>query len=343
MLGNYLKARGGRKGFTLIELLVVIAIIAILIGLLLPAVQKIREAANRMKCSNNLKQLGLAAHNYNDTIGSLPPAVQARTTANRDSIRSGQVSANQWGPNWAVLLLPYIEQDNLFRLYAANIQNYLLAGDLTWKAMGQTSVPTYLCPSDGQNRVMFSGLSQPTTLARGNYAANAGPAWWGDQYDGLQQNVTFNSVPLAGGGLFWLVTGSDTGSSAVATIEDGSSNVIMFNEVRAGMINSDVRGTWIVGFPGSSITASNAMGDCLLPNARNSGADDVQGCQDNVPAVMGCWQSCPSTQAAARSRHSGGVNACFGDGSVRFVRDSIDVRTWYILNARADGQATVLP
>src|SRR5829696_5208888 len=338
MVGSYVRTRGSRKGFTLIELLVVIAIIAILIGLLLPAVQKIREAANRMKCSNNLKQLGLAAHNYNDTNGALPPAIQAFNAAHRDSIRGGNVSANLWGPNWAFLILPYIEQDNLYRLYQPSAQNYLLAGtDFNWKVAGQSVVPTYLCPSDGSNRTPFNGLQQPVAnLARGNYAINAGPGNWSSTYDGNQNSTNYS---LPGAGVSWIVTGNtNQGCATVASMEDGSSNTIMFNEVRSGMIASDVRGTWIVGFPGSTVTATYACGDCLLPNAKNSGADDVQGCQDNFNQGMGCWASCPSTQATARARHSGGVNVGFGDGAVRFVRESIDNRQWYTLGARADGQ-----
>src|SRR5262245_25739991 len=107
--------RRWRVGFTLIELLVVIAIIAILIGLLLPAVQKVREAAARMQCQNNLKQLGIAAHTYNDAKGKFPPAVQM-SYAQWGNWDLDSTATQPFGPNWAIFILPYIEQDNLFKL-----------------------------------------------------------------------------------------------------------------------------------------------------------------------------------------------------------------------------------
>src|SRR5437764_10373675 len=147
--------------FTLIELLVVIGIIAVLIGLLLPAVQKVREAAARMSCQNNLKQLGIAGHAYHDANGQLPPAVMMPyAQANNDPLTGG--AANPFGPNWAVFLLPFVEQQALFNL--ANVASYpgttnlsnLASYNLTWRAVRGATVPTYLCPSDSGQDAPFT-------------------------------------------------------------------------------------------------------------------------------------------------------------------------------------------
>lgn len=133
-----------RIGFTLIELLVVIAIIAILIGLLLPAVQKVREAAARSTCMNNSKQLTLACHNFADANQSLlPPTVIMNAAVNDISNFN-----DPFGPNWAVLILPYIEQGNLYSQISANLPTYVTANDQTWRNISNTPIKTFLCPSD---------------------------------------------------------------------------------------------------------------------------------------------------------------------------------------------------
>src|SRR6516164_9193985 len=123
-----------QTGFTLIELLVVIAIIAVLIGLLLPAVQKVREAAARMSCTNNLKQIGLAMHNYHDTNGTFPSGHQNVEMGSREI----------YFANWAILLLPYVEQDNLFKQYDNTVSN----ADKKNQLVRETFVKVYTCPSD---------------------------------------------------------------------------------------------------------------------------------------------------------------------------------------------------
>src|SRR5262245_30202090 len=136
--------RGPQPGFTLIELLVVIAIIGVLIALLLPAVQKVREAANRIKCANNLKQLGLACHNFHDSYGFLPPTRIGRVTPTAPN------SADKSYMTWAVLILPYLEQDNLYKQF-----NLKLPYSLQAPAAVANNVKTYFCPShpDGGSKL----------------------------------------------------------------------------------------------------------------------------------------------------------------------------------------------
>ncbi|MCE9564291.1 MAG: DUF1559 domain-containing protein [Planctomycetes bacterium] len=329
-----MSVRLSRKAFTLIELLVVIAIIAILIGLLLPAVQKVREAAARVKCQNNMKQLGIACHSYCDVAGGLPSALVGvgYGPTETPNVASG------YGPNWVVLLLPYIEQGNLYNTQSTSINSYAsgVAND-SWRSIGTTSIPSLLCPSDSFNSVAYTG-SNAGTWARGNYAANLGPAHVSNTRDGQSSNMTpSGGTAINGRGPFWVTTKLPHRCNTIQGMQDGSSNTVMLGEIRAGTVASDPRGTWALGSVGSSSVSTFTQGDDVLINNRNGGADDVQGCTDASAMGMGCCSGCNSNQAVFRSQHTGGVNAVMGDASVRYIQNSLTAQTLAQVCAVADG------
>jgi len=359
-----------RAGFTLIELLVVIAIIALLMALLLPAIQKVRAAADRMLCASNMRQIATAMHNYHNDYNRFPNGSTIPYAKNpgwnEDCILELRMP---FGPNWAVLILPYIEQDNLYK--QSNPGSYpginpvpdapdfgsvgLLSGiNLNWRSIISTKVKAYICPSDDRSDVPYSNPTLvPGIWARGNYAVTAGF----DDYDHVGGGNNWLSVRK--GSPLYKVTSSPVFAANYGsklgqiTNLDGTANTIMLNEVRAGISPLDPRGVWAMGFPGSSITNAgrqqyNPTPNNLLGDSGNDG-DELQGggliwvAGIGSQQGMGCLNNGTGqgdslmTSAMARSRHANGVNACFCDAHVQFIPNTISEYTWGLLNSKADG------
>jgi prepilin-type N-terminal cleavage/methylation domain-containing protein/prepilin-type processing-associated H-X9-DG protein len=347
-----------RRGFTLIELLVVIAIIAILIGLLLPAVQKVREAASRTKCTNNLKQLGIALQAYHDTYNKFPFG-----TYHDDN--------NNWG--WGTLVLPYVEQGAVYTAITTDTANFVMvAGNgggsnipnsysttdpsldnygprsrtnltagsavIPGGAAG-TVIPGFVCPSDSWPTKTSSGFAKTNYLANlgwdASQSARGGTGTWASY--GPPTGATYTGVMVQAN------SNGTTWAYSMAAITDGTSNTALLGEAAAQKNSSNsCYGTgatntfpvWAGGNPnrggrGAQHNYFRVMDANYPLNSQNVGNDSDGGC-----AIM---------DRAFNSAHTGGANFLLCDGSVRFVTTSVDPATYQATGTRNQGEALTLP
>jgi len=348
------------RGFTLIELLVVIAIIAVLIALLLPAVQAAREAARRAQCTNNLKQIGLAAHNYESGNGSFPMGWNGSPLPNTYPGLAPCQTNNPIGHSAFVYILPYLDGGSLYNAWnLVRVYNSVSNGTGT-----MTKVSSYICPSDGQ------ASPDPTgdfPVVQASYAASEGLqeqlVWnWGNVAPPDPTGQYANSCNQGpGDGVF----GPDY-AQRIAALTDGTSNTLFFGEM-SRFINeppgsnfqfnfaagwwagppwtgnsfwpSDTRITALataVALPNSPPDTTGALLATCITASPNAFPPDLAN-NSNAPGKP-CWPCTKWGQFAFRSLHPGGLNMSMADGSVRFIKSSIGLQTWRALATRAGGE-----
>lgn len=354
--------RSGRTGFTLIELLVVIAIIAILIALLLPAVQQAREAARRSQCKNNMKQLGLALHNYHDTHSVFPPY---KTWNNGvDCPGGGNGWTNQGGFTWRVMIMPFVDQApayNLIDFTNHHSQSACPGSTNSWSAINNTAIPVFLCPSDstppsngsstGSN---YEGIVSITSLA-----------WMGITGNTVG-SIQPNQLPC----FFQMHNSGASGPVRVSAtdIKDGTSNTFAVAEVWRGRVVSVKGGAWaastgrcnrwmvegacgVTGTLGRGGSLGTMWSDSSTNNGNpggflqvgatgtpsgDGGPNDPRGDQvswngENDEAVHNGFRP-------ASSAHTGGVHMLMADGAVRFISNNIDSNTYNAAHSRNGGE-----
>jgi len=313
-----------QEGFTLVELLVVIIIIAILAALLLPAAQGAREAARRLRCRNNLKQIGLAVATYENANGEYPPGAfwSGNYVPHKGSI--------------LVHLLPFVDQQRLYDAFdfdAEMTDGQTFPG--TDVQIGATVVPVYLCPSDNHNRTFVTDPHAPSQIAGGevalhNYAASAGPSFMINNGGcSCPQYMSFNAfatAPFSNGADFAGAFTRMGVSLTRAHFHDGLSNTIFFGEIRPLC-------SWHGDSGWATSNNGNGYSHTLVPINYDT-------CSRETGATDGCHRFCNwNTETGFRSSHPGGAFFLMGDGSVHFLYETIDYQTYQHLGDRRDGQA----
>jgi prepilin-type N-terminal cleavage/methylation domain-containing protein len=299
-----------QRGFTLVELLVVVAIIGLLVALLLPAVQSAREAARRSQCISQIKQVGLAMHNYETTFGRLPVGAYGCC----------------WG-TWQVSILPYLEQKALFDLYVMDRKFGVPVDDARYSHAANLPVTTkkikaLTCPADlNPQRV------QNNSITYHNYVANFGNTIY-DQSD-------YGGVRFLGAPFFEVTTVNDRRPGIrFAEITDGLSNTILMSETIQGQ-PGDLRGfSW---WRGGAVFQAYQGPNSPIPDCLYAGGQ----CNPNNPLNPPCLLATASTPTmmAARSRHPGGLHVAFGDTTARFISNNIAIGVWRALASSAGGDA----
>jgi len=348
-LRAYGSSPGRRQpGFTLVELLVVIAIIGVLVALLLPAVQAAREAARRSQCTNNLKQHGLALHNFHDVNRRFPPG-----TAN-NMPPFGTATGPRWGASWMVYIMPGLEMNAIAEKWKWDVHytdnnNRALIGDLATPANPQFAV--YKCPSSALSNTVSL---EPAYSMLADYVAIAGSANNFGNLTGVEQSDTDNGPSARNGALYY------NSKVNMAGITDGTSHTLLVSEVGdylwSGSATNPTRQDWrpslhygfTMGCIGDHENVSNqttlpsehygsrAFNTTTLRYGINETRYYPGSCSDGVCANAG-------NNTPLRSAHPGGVNALFGDGSVHFLSETIPTSVLARLAARQDGEVVQIP
>ena len=334
-----------QKGFTLIELLVVITITGMLIGLLLPAVQKVRSAAARLQCTNNLKQIGLAMTNYESTYRMFPAGyLDNMTLSPIDSSGPNPDPITGWG--WGALILPYLEQESLYKSININsiAMNNTSAAAI---AFHKTVIKGFLCTSDDTDLNTFGILgtvnpSDDTTDLETFYLSRPDGNFKlirfklaKSSYAGINVQRDLRDFDSALG-LGMLLRGRGV---SIAEVTDGLSNTLFVGE-RSSIFAKQAVGwlpsvcTWVGALPGGDLLNGIFSGAPALYILGHTG-EPSDPHKPNSPQAYGFFRAEDFT-----SKHSGGVNFLFGDGSVKFITDSIDGQTWVKLGTRQGGETT---